>query len=72
MTDNIKAAALAAHPILRFFEFQHLPERLQTVSEKFHDLAWYMIDQPYNEELCVSLRKLLEAKDAAARSALLK
>lgn len=58
--------------ILRYFEFSHLPERLQEISRLFFELAHGLaadteLDGP---ELTVALRKLLEAKDAAVRAAL--
>lgn len=60
-----------ASPILRYFAFHHLPEKLQLVSESFGDLAnWLEQTLPRGPEKSVALRKLLEAKDAAVRSAL--
>lgn len=57
--------------ILRYFAFSHLQAPLSTISEQFHDLAWMLAeDLPHNAETSVALRKLLEAKDAAVRSAL--
>lgn len=58
-------------PILQFFEFRHLPDKLQHVSAPFRDLALAMVSElPRNPERTVALRKLLEAKDAAVRAAL--
>lgn len=55
--------------ILKFFSYQHLPQRLQQVSKPFHDLACLMVKElPENEESHIALRKLLECKDAAVRS----
>jgi len=60
------------YPILRFFSFDHLPERLRAVSEPFHRLAHEMaLDLPNCAETSAGLRKLLEAKDCAVRAALL-
>jgi hypothetical protein len=56
--------------ILRFFQFSHLPQNLQEVSEPFHDLAWTMAQQFDGAELTAGLRKLLEAKDCMVRAAL--
>lgn len=58
-------------PIMRYFTFSHLPLNLQAVSFKFKELA-VSIDEilPPGPEKSVALRKLLEAKDAAVRSAL--
>lgn len=59
------------YPILRYFEFDHLPETLKLVSEPFHRLAHEMaLDLPNCLETSAGLRKLLEAKDCAVRAAL--
>jgi hypothetical protein len=58
-------------PMLKFFQYEHLPQKLQDMSKKFSLLA---IDIAENEERTpertVALRKLLEAKDAAVRNRL--
>lgn len=57
--------------IARFFEYEHLPERLQAISRPCHDLAEAIIrDAPDCPELSAGLRKLLEAKDCFVRAAL--
>lgn len=57
--------------IEQFFAYEHLPEKLQKVSEPFCKLATWIIDElPRNPERTVALRKLLEAKDAAVRAKL--
>jgi hypothetical protein len=57
--------------LLQFFEFAHLPEHLQQVSQPFHDLAHQLsVSLPDNPERTVALRKLLEAKDCAVRAKL--
>lgn len=57
--------------ILRFFHWNHLPERLRAASQPFASLARHLLDTtPRNPERTVALRKLLEAKDAAVRAAL--
>ncbi len=64
----------ARHPstthLLRYFEYSHLPERLQAFSAPFaelaHDVVGYLPDGP---ELTAGLRKLLEAKDCIVRAA---
>jgi ferritin-like protein len=57
--------------LLRYFEFEHLPEHLQPVSRPFHDVAHDMAGRlPEDPETTVCLRKLLEAKDCAVRAAL--
>lgn len=59
--------------MLQFFEFAHLPEKLQAVSRPFGELAEKMVDElPSNPERTAGLRKLLEAKDCAVRAVLYK
>ena len=63
--------ATTRDPLLRFFRFEHLPEPLKTVSQRFSHLAEYInADLPSCAERTVALRKLLEAKDCAVRSML--
>jgi hypothetical protein len=60
-------------PILQFFAYSHLPERLQAISAPFGEMADHLVTSlPRNPERTVALRKLLEAKDAAVRAALFK
>lgn len=62
-------AEISADPILRFFHYAHLPEKLRMRSQPFCSLAALMIrTYPRNAERSVALRKLLEAKDAAVRA----
>lgn len=58
-------------PILRYFEYAHLPEHLQEISRPIGDLA-LQLDRtlPNGAEKSTGLRKLLEAKDAFVRAAL--
>lgn len=57
--------------LLRYFEYAHLPERLQVVSRPCGDLAQAMVAAlPDGPELTAGLRKLLEAKDCFVRAAL--
>lgn len=57
--------------LLGFFAFDHLPAFLQAVSAPCHDLAFDMATTlPDGPELTAGLRKLLEAKDAFVRQAL--
>lgn len=57
--------------MLQFFEYRHLPEHLQAVSQPFSDLANNIAKTlPRNLERTVALRKLLEAKDCAVRAKL--
>lgn len=58
-------------PIVKFFAYEHLPERLQAVSKPIGDLARQMDDSiPDGAEKSAGLRKLLEAKDCLVRAAL--
>jgi hypothetical protein len=57
-------------PILKFFKYKHLPEKLRTISERFAWQATRIIELPRSAERTVALRKLLESKDAAVRAAL--
>ena len=57
--------------MLIWFEYQHLPEHLQTVAVLFCQLADLIVkDIDPGPERTVALRKLLEAKDAAVRAKL--
>lgn len=59
--------------ILKYFEYEHLPKHLQTVSKPFHALAWDMYNTlDMGAELAAGLRKLLEAKDCMVHAALTK
>lgn len=59
----------ATEHILQFFEYEHLPDRLQAVSKLWYELANRMARElPSNAETTVALRKLLEGKDAAVRA----
>lgn len=69
--DEFKAEEIERDPLLRFFHYSHLPERLQGSSKPFCALARHIVNTtPRNAERSVALRKLLEAKDAAVRAAL--
>lgn len=60
-----------SEPIMKFFEYAHLPPKLREVSEPFCLLAQHVEKTlPRSAERTVALRKLLEAKDAAVRAAL--
>jgi hypothetical protein len=59
--------------LIQFFEYDHLPEKLQKASRSFCMLAREIHDTwPQNPETTVSMRKLLEAKDAAVRAIIFK
>ena len=58
-------------PILKYFAYEHLPQRLQSVSKPVCDIArQYDADLPDCAEKTAGLRKLLEAKDCLVRAAL--
>lgn len=58
-------------PIMKFFEFEHLPPKLQATSRPFCELAHHLESAlPDGPEKTVALRKLLESKDAGVRAAL--
>lgn len=60
-----------ASPILRYFEYDHLPNNLHATSRPFKQLADELERVlPHGPEKSVALRKLLESKDAAVRAAL--
>ena len=57
--------------MMKWFEYEHLPEALACVSMRFFELAKYLVDEvPPGPERTVALRKLLESKDAAVRAKL--
>lgn len=67
----IVKADIIRQPILKYFKYDHLPERLQKFSAPFADVAEDMYHcLPEGEERTACLRKLLEAKDCAVRAAL--
>ena len=56
---------------IQWFDYQHLPERLQQVSKPLHDLAHQMEEMlPDGPEKSAGMRKLLEAKDCFVRASL--
>lgn len=60
-------------PIMKHFQYEHLPAHLQDVSKPFCELARHVHDHVSGKDIAektVALRKLLEAKDAAVRAAL--
>lgn len=63
---------MGVYPTLQYFQFNHLPAgHLRRTSALFNTLAWKMAKTlPRSEETAVAIRKLLEGKDAAVRSAL--
>ena len=60
-----------SEPIMQFFACEHLREDLRSVSQPFGELAQHIVNTlPRSAERSVSLRKILEAKDAAVRAKL--
>ena len=58
-------------PIMKFFAYAHLPERLQIISKPIGELAKQMDETlPDGPEKSAGLRKLLEAKDCFVRAQL--
>ena len=58
-------------PLLKYFRYEHLPEKLQGFSKPYCELAQWINDTiPPSAERTVALRKLLESKDCAVRAAL--
>jgi len=59
------------NPIMKYFSFEHLPEKLQVVSKPFGLLAKQLDESlPEGPEKSAGLRKLLEAKDCMVRASL--
>ena len=55
--------------IMKYFEYSHLPEKLQNVSKPIGVLAQEMDNKIENSaEKSAGLRKLLEAKDCLVRA----
>lgn len=60
-----------ASPIMKYFEYSHLPANLQEVSKPISCLAKEMDEVlPDCAEKSAGLRKLLEAKDCLVRARL--
>ena len=66
----MKLPSNQTHQILQYFESDHLPDALATVSEQCGELARKMAQTLDGPELDTGLRKLLEAKDCFVRAAL--
>ena len=55
---------------MKYFDYEHLPEKLQAVSKPIGDVARQMNESlPDGAEKSAGLRKLLEAKDCLVRAA---
>lgn len=60
-----------ANPIMKYFEYSHLPDHLQDISKPIGELAKEMDRKlPDGPEKSAGLRKLLEAKDCMVRAKL--
>lgn len=58
-------------PIMKYFNYEHLPKHLQSVSQAAAELATQMEEElPPCAEKSAGLRKLLEAKDCFVRASL--
>ena len=56
---------------IKYFSYEHLPEKLQEVSKPIGELAKLMEETlPDGAEKSAGMRKLLEAKDCFVRAAL--
>lgn len=57
------------NPIMKYFGYAHLPEKLQAVSKPIGELAEKLdAELPDGPEKSAGLRKLLEAKDCFVRT----
>ena len=71
MGPVITPELIVQEPMLRYFQWEHLPDHLADVSRPFGKLAVHIaVTIERNPERTVALRKLLEAKDCAVRAAL--
>lgn len=68
--EEISEQMLVDDPILKYFHYKHLPPSLAQISQEFCRLAVFIVQNtPRSAERTVALRKLLESKDCAVRSA---
>lgn len=62
---------LKDNPLMKYFAYEHLPEHLQKISKPYGEMAKQLCEvMGNNAEGVTALRKLLESKDCAVRSAL--
>jgi len=67
-TSN-KALEAYEERMIKWFKYEHLPEKLQDVSKAFAELAVTLFHRvSAGPERTAAFRKLLEAKDAAVRA----
>lgn len=56
-------------PIMKYFKYEHLPQKLQEISKPICLLAKHMESNlPSGAEKSAGLRKLMEAKDCFVRT----
>lgn len=70
--DEVSLRLYDLFPILRYFEYKHLPMHIQYIPENFRAIALHMAATSVRhnkdfQETAVGLRKLLEAKDCFVR-----
>lgn len=71
LTELVADRHTSTKQIARFFDYGHLPPKLQPISRACAETAAEMIRLlPDGPELTTGLRKLLEAKDCFVRAAL--
>ena len=69
--QSLSQENVMASPIMKYFEYSHLPANLQEISKPIGDLAREMDNTlPDCAEKSAGLRKLLEAKDCLVRAKL--
>lgn len=70
-TDSPRQFHPATQQVLKYFNYEHLPDHLKEISRPLCRLAYEMAFQlPESPEVTVGLRKLLEAKDCFVRAKL--
>jgi hypothetical protein len=71
LSEENKKETKMKNNIIKYFEYSHLPERLQEVSKSICEVAKEMNDSlPEGAEKQAGMRKLLEAKDCFVRASL--
>jgi len=73
-TPDNKTSQQGRYPTLAFFAHAHLPPHLARISAPLRDVAFELLaaleGTAHPEEVCIGLRKLLEAKDCFVRATL--
>lgn len=71
--EKLEAHRAGGEQLAQFFSYAHLPAAKQEVSRNFARLAVVVYETvPRNAERTASVRKILEAKDAAVRASFAK